>query len=101
MEMTDQVQAIYPRILTEQKPVWPEGKGSSSPPSQPLYNNAEGTFYESNLTLTLATRIRTNPTPRPIGKSSTVWSRAERLAKLYTAGFQGHGVFLFPCNAKT
>ena len=99
MEMTGQVQAICPRILTEQKSAWTEGKGSSSPPSQPLYSNAKGKFYES--VLNLATRIRTNPTPRPIGKSSTVWSRAERLAKLYTAGFQGHGVFLFPCNAKT
>jgi len=45
--MTDQVQANCPRILPEQKPVWTEGKGNSSPPSQLLYNKTEVTFYES------------------------------------------------------
>ena len=98
MDMTVPLQATYPPILTAQMPVRTQGKDSTSPPSQPLYSNAEGTFYESILTLILATRIRTNLTTH--WQTSTVRSRAEPLANLHTAGFQGHGVFLSPCNAR-
>jgi hypothetical protein len=40
--MTDQFQAICPRIVKEQKPLWTEVEGSSSPLSKPQYSNADG-----------------------------------------------------------